>query len=88
MMFDVLLHEWTGDTGDDDQSAADSSIYPLGYSETEFQRLERQGALFRDPTEDLLRRAGVTAIKKAGVTPTSATPPQLSRRRPVPVCAG
>jgi ubiquinone/menaquinone biosynthesis C-methylase UbiE len=33
--------------------------YPLGYSETEFKRLERQGAFFRDLTEDVLRRAGL-----------------------------
>lgn len=33
--------------------------YPLGYSEAEFARLERQGAFFRDITDDALRRAGL-----------------------------
>jgi SAM-dependent methyltransferase len=33
--------------------------YPLGYGGDEFRRLERQGALFRPLTEDLLRRAGI-----------------------------
>ena len=37
------------------------SLYPLGYSETEFKRLERQGAFLRDLTEDVLRRAGLAA---------------------------
>lgn len=31
--------------------------YALGYSESEFKRLESQGAFFRDFTEDMLRRA-------------------------------
>jgi 2-polyprenyl-3-methyl-5-hydroxy-6-metoxy-1,4-benzoquinol methylase len=35
--------------------------YPLGYSESEFKRLELQGAFFRDLTEDVLRRAGVVS---------------------------
>ena len=35
--------------------------YALGYSESEFKRLESQGASFRDLTEDLLRRAGVVS---------------------------
>ena len=34
-------------------------LYPLGYSETEFKRLERQGAFLRDLTEDVLRSAGL-----------------------------
>jgi len=33
--------------------------YALGYSEGEFRRLEFQGDLFRDLTEDVLRRAGL-----------------------------
>jgi ubiquinone/menaquinone biosynthesis C-methylase UbiE len=33
--------------------------YALGYSESEFKRLESQGTFFRDLTEDVLRRAGV-----------------------------
>jgi cyclopropane fatty-acyl-phospholipid synthase-like methyltransferase len=33
--------------------------YPLGYTETEFPRLERQAAFFGELTEDVLRRAGV-----------------------------
>ena len=33
--------------------------YALGYSESEFKRLESQGRFFRDLTEDVLRRAGV-----------------------------
>src|SRR5262249_30579498 len=35
------------------------TLYPLRYSETEFKRLERQGAFLRDLTEDVLRRAGL-----------------------------
>jgi hypothetical protein len=38
-----------------------SRFYPLGYSETEFKRLERQAAFLRDLTEDMLRRAGRTS---------------------------
>ena len=33
--------------------------YPLGYSGDEFKRLELQGALLHDLTEDVLRRAGI-----------------------------
>ena len=33
--------------------------YPLGYSAQEAQRLEDQGALIAEFTEDLLRRAGL-----------------------------
>jgi ubiquinone/menaquinone biosynthesis C-methylase UbiE len=33
--------------------------YALGYSESEFKRLERQASFLRDLTEDLLRRAGI-----------------------------
>ena len=32
--------------------------YALGYTESEFERLQSQGRFFRDLTEDLLRRAG------------------------------
>jgi ubiquinone/menaquinone biosynthesis C-methylase UbiE len=35
--------------------------YALGYSESEFKRLESQAAFFRDLTEDLLRRSGVVS---------------------------
>ncbi len=41
------------------QDTADARPYALGYSEGEFRRLERQGALYRDLTEDVLRRAGI-----------------------------
>src|SRR6202007_1153318 len=37
----------------------DPHPYPLGYSESEFRRLERMAAFFRDLTEEVLRRAGV-----------------------------
>ena len=37
----------------------DQRRYALGYSANELRRLERQGAFFRDLTEDLLKRAGV-----------------------------
>jgi hypothetical protein len=37
----------------------DSRPYPLGYTETEFARLERQAGFFGDLTEVVLRRAGV-----------------------------
>lgn len=33
--------------------------YALGYSESEFKRLEFQGGFFRDLTENVLRRAGI-----------------------------
>jgi ubiquinone/menaquinone biosynthesis C-methylase UbiE len=33
--------------------------YALGYSQSEFKRLERQGAFIRDLTEDVLKRAGL-----------------------------
>jgi hypothetical protein len=35
--------------------------YALGYSESEFKRLESQGVFFRDLTEDVLCRAGVVS---------------------------
>jgi ubiquinone/menaquinone biosynthesis C-methylase UbiE len=35
--------------------------YPLGYSEAEARRLEAQGAVYKDLTEDLLRGAGLCA---------------------------
>jgi len=38
-----------------------SSSYPLGYSESEAQRLAKQAAFFEDLTEDVLRRAGIAA---------------------------
>jgi 2-polyprenyl-3-methyl-5-hydroxy-6-metoxy-1,4-benzoquinol methylase len=40
-------------------TGTDNRDYALGYSESEFQRLEAQAALFRDLTEDVLRRAGI-----------------------------
>lgn len=47
---------------DQDRSpiGADTRAYALGNSESEFRRLEAQGALLRDLTEDTLRRAGIT----------------------------
>jgi ubiquinone/menaquinone biosynthesis C-methylase UbiE len=33
--------------------------YPLGYTDHEFARLEQQGAIFREFTSDVLRRAGL-----------------------------
>jgi SAM-dependent methyltransferase len=44
---------------DRDQSAADTRPYALGYTEGEFKRLELQGALICDLTEDVLRCAGI-----------------------------
>lgn len=44
-----------------DTNTADVCAYPLGYSDEEFKRLERQGAFLRDLTEDVLRRAGIGA---------------------------
>jgi ubiquinone/menaquinone biosynthesis C-methylase UbiE len=38
---------------------ASSHAYALGYSESEFKRLEFQGDFFRDLTENVLRRAGI-----------------------------
>jgi len=38
---------------------ADSRPYALGYSQSEFKRLEMQSAFIRDLTEDVLRRAGL-----------------------------
>ncbi|WP_287294291.1 hypothetical protein [Mesorhizobium sp.] len=43
---------------DRDQGTTDPRPYALGYTEREFQRLELQGALIHDLTEDFLRRAG------------------------------
>src|SRR5206468_6380306 len=40
-----------------DAPATDPRPYALGYSRRELQRLELQGALIRDFTEDVLRRA-------------------------------
>ena len=46
-----------------DRGAAAAAVngrrYALGYSESEFRRLELQGGLFRDFTEDVLLRAGL-----------------------------
>jgi ubiquinone/menaquinone biosynthesis C-methylase UbiE len=46
-----------------DRGPAATAVHPrpyaLGYSEGEFRRLEFQGELFRDLTEDVLRRAGL-----------------------------
>jgi len=39
--------------------SSDAPPYPLGYSEREFARLQRQGEFLRDITEDMLRRAGI-----------------------------
>jgi ubiquinone/menaquinone biosynthesis C-methylase UbiE len=44
---------------DRDQRAANIRPYALGYAEGEFRRLELQGKLLRDLTEDVLRRAGI-----------------------------
>lgn len=38
-----------------------NDVYPLGYNDHEFARLERQGSIFREFTADVLRRAGLTA---------------------------
>jgi ubiquinone/menaquinone biosynthesis C-methylase UbiE len=35
--------------------------YALGYTESEFERLQSQGRFFRDLMEDLLRRAGIAS---------------------------
>src|SRR5262249_50906748 len=40
-------------------AAVNTRRYALGYPQSEFRRLESQGALFRDFTEDVLRRAGL-----------------------------
>src|SRR5262245_5988298 len=40
-------------------TAVNTRPYALGYSEGEFRRLEFQGELFREFTEDVLRRAGL-----------------------------
>jgi ubiquinone/menaquinone biosynthesis C-methylase UbiE len=40
-------------------TAVNARRYVLGYSEREFRRLEFQAGLFRDFTEDILRRAGL-----------------------------
>jgi ubiquinone/menaquinone biosynthesis C-methylase UbiE len=37
----------------------DPRNYPLGYSDSEFRRLEQQSTFYADLTEDVLRRAGV-----------------------------
>jgi 2-polyprenyl-3-methyl-5-hydroxy-6-metoxy-1,4-benzoquinol methylase len=41
------------------EPARPSRIYPLGYTEEEFRRLEQQSELISDLTEDMLRRAGI-----------------------------
>lgn len=41
------------------QTTAEPHPYALGYSESEFKRLEQQGALYRDLTEDIMRKAGL-----------------------------
>ena len=38
-----------------------TDTYPLGYTDQEFARLERQGAIFKEFTTEVLRRAGLTA---------------------------
>ena len=35
--------------------AGAAPAYALGYSDAEFRRLEQQGAIFRDLTEDVMR---------------------------------
>src|SRR6516164_8884734 len=40
-------------------AAVHPRAYALGYTEGEFKRLAQQGALYRDLTEDVLRRAGI-----------------------------
>jgi cyclopropane fatty-acyl-phospholipid synthase-like methyltransferase len=40
-------------------SSAGAHSYALGYSESEFRRLEFQGKYLRDFTADILRRAGL-----------------------------
>jgi 2-polyprenyl-3-methyl-5-hydroxy-6-metoxy-1,4-benzoquinol methylase len=42
-------------------ASANSRNYALGYSKDEFKRLELQGALIHDLTEDVLRRAGISS---------------------------
>ena len=42
-------------------NANDERDYALGYTETEFERLQSQGRFFRDLMEDLLRRAGIAS---------------------------
>jgi 2-polyprenyl-3-methyl-5-hydroxy-6-metoxy-1,4-benzoquinol methylase len=44
---------------DETFGAAGAHSYALGYSDAEFRRLKFQGELFRDFTEDFLRRAGL-----------------------------
>jgi cyclopropane fatty-acyl-phospholipid synthase-like methyltransferase len=46
-------------TDDSRATGTDRRAYPMGYSEGEFERLERQGAFLYDLTEDVLRRAGI-----------------------------
>jgi ubiquinone/menaquinone biosynthesis C-methylase UbiE len=41
------------------RAPAPAQSYPLGYCEGEFRRLRFQGELYRDLTEDVLRRAGI-----------------------------
>jgi ubiquinone/menaquinone biosynthesis C-methylase UbiE len=47
----------TAEGSDDDSRDA----YPLGYTDHEFARLERQGAIFKEFTSEVLRRAGLAA---------------------------
>jgi ubiquinone/menaquinone biosynthesis C-methylase UbiE len=44
---------------DRDRNSADTRPYALGYTQGEFRRLELQGALLHDLTEDVLRHAGI-----------------------------
>jgi hypothetical protein len=46
-------------SADDGEGPPDA--YPLGYTEHELARLERQGAIFRGFTSDVLGRVGLTS---------------------------
>jgi SAM-dependent methyltransferase len=46
--------------GTDASDGDPTDAYPLGYTDHEFTRLERQGAIFREFTSEVLRRAGLT----------------------------
>ena len=49
-----------GKVGNNDSNTDENSpSYALGYSESEFRRLELQSAFFRDLTGDVMRRAGI-----------------------------
>jgi ubiquinone/menaquinone biosynthesis C-methylase UbiE len=56
---DDMVTTFADRTSDRTAPAAGARSYALGYSENEFRRLKFQGELFRDFTEDVLRRAGI-----------------------------